>query len=530
VRRAALLAGLLLVATGCSRCGSAVTTGAPASSPVERVLPKGAAAVVVVPSVARLGQKVALLERLKVASFLAPTQGFADAKAFADALVGELGIDLRSPAALEQAGLDGERPMGVAVLVTTQVYVALPVRDAEKFHAALGALAGRRLGATVGAERLVDGVGLKTFATAAGVERVAYVLAHGFALVAADDAIGALPAMSKLGEGDSLATDARLPVQLARVPAARDAWAWLPTGTPALARFPFTSLLASASLEPTGLTVTFDAPVKPGAEASVALLKPLTAPDVAGFLPRDAFLVARFNGEPAQLAPLATELFGPALSGAFAEGGFDLKSDGLGLVKPGVVVALSLAERPPLGQGLPDLDPRRTNPFTFAHLSGVAVAKESQAAVLALDKVVTLAPRFGAQLKKAERDGVTAYLTTWSQGEGVHFAIKGEQVFFGSPLPRVQALAKADGALGSPVAGLTDDAVSVVVDLRRLAGSVRALPESSWGLGGFALKGTTVRWLDATDDLVAVAASASARDGVVQGRVVLSLAMGGKAP
>ena len=73
------------------------------------------------------------------------------------------------------------------------------------------------------------------------------------------------------------------------------------------------------------------------------------------------------------------------------------------------------------------------------------------------------------------------------------------------------------------VTGLGDEAISVVIDLNKLAGSVRALPESAWGLGGFAIKATTVRWLDATDDLKRVTISVGAKDKVVQAKVMLTL-------
>ena len=46
--------------------------------------------------------------------------------------------------------------------------------------------------------------------------------------------------------------------------------------------------------------------------------------------------------------------------------------------------------------------------------------------------------------------------------------------------------------------------------------AIRNLPTSAWGIGGFAIKATTLRWLDAMDDLRAVTAVAYAKDGAVQ--------------
>ena len=42
-------------------------------------------------------------------------------------------------------------------------------------------------------------------------------------------------------------------------------------------------------------------------------------------------------------------------------------------------------------------------------------------------------------------------------------------------------------------------------------------------LGGFAIKATTLRWLDATDDLEAITAGLESKAGAVQIQLVLSL-------
>jgi hypothetical protein len=110
----------------------------------------------------------------------------------------------------------------------------------------------------------------------------------------------------------------------------------------------------------------------------------------------------------------------------------------------------------------------------------------------------------------------------------VHFAPKDELVFFASPIQRLDALVKSDGKGGSPVTPLGDDALAVSIDLSKLSASVRALPESAWGLGGFAIKATTVRWLDATDDLKGISVWVGAKDRRVEARVKLTL--GGAKP
>ena len=261
--------GVLLVAlASCSRCGQG-RSGEPRV--VERVLGRGAVAVVVVPKLSSLGQKLERFERLKVAAFLAPTQGFESPRAFIDALVAELGVDVRSPAALDAFGLDGEGPMGVGVQVTGHAYLALPVKDASRLHASLAKLAGRRLGASLGGEQTVDGTVVKTFSSEAnapeanspgakGPPRLGYALAHGFALVAVDEGISGLAALAGLPQGDSLAKEPALEAARQRVGSAVDAFVYLPPGSPLLGQWPIESALIAVTLEPTAFVARLDAP------------------------------------------------------------------------------------------------------------------------------------------------------------------------------------------------------------------------------------------------------------------------------
>lgn len=509
------------LAAGCSKCGGGATA---AKAGPERVLPRGAVGVVLVPSLGDAGKKLQLLERLKVADFAAQLQGFADGKGLGDALVAELGVDPRSPEALEQAGVDGSRGAAVGVLATGHGYLALPVKDPARLHHALESLASRRLGAGANGEQRFGELVVKTFSPQQGTPpRLGYVLAHGFALVTDGAGVSQLAGLAAMTESDSLAADRAFEAHVGRLPKARDVVVYLPTGSPALLHAPVTAIAAAVSLTAAGLEVTVDAPWK-GDGAQLAVLQPKTTAHLTGYLPADAFLVAEFSGEPALLAPWAKTLLGPYLSRALEAGGLDVKGAVLEQLQPGAVVALSLADRPPLGDGMPSLDLRQTNPFSYAHLSGAARVKNPAVVLPALEKVVELAPRFGAEMRLAERpDGQKAVLTTWAAGEGVHFAPKGDFVFFGSPVQRLDALVKSDGkgTLAPPGA---DAAVAVAVDLARLATSVRELPESAWGLGGFAIKGTTLRWLDATNDLKAITLSVGAKGTSVQARLLLSLA------
>jgi hypothetical protein len=526
------LAALALAA--CSKCGSG---GGPSSSKtgVERQVPRGAVAVVIVPSLDDAGARLKLIQAFKVTSFAGQLQGFADGKALGDALVAELGLDVRSHEALEKAGVDGARSAGVALLVSGNPVLALPVKDASKFHATLEALAGRRLGTTVSGELPQDaaqgkGAAVKTFSVKAGAApALGYVVVRDYALVTDGAGVPRLAALAAMGESDALSSDRQYLDELERLPKQRDLVVWLPTGTPALVKAPFASAMASLALTPQELSVTVNALAKPGAIDLAALTPQPVGKELLGFLPRDAFVVLRYQGDPAKLGPWVKEALGPYLNKAFDEAGFNLEQQALSQVQPGVVAALSLSERPPMDRGMPALDLSQTNPFTYAHLSGAAAAKSKDVALPVLEKVAAVAPKFGANMELRTRaDGQAAMITTYSQGEGVHFAPKDDLVFFASPIQRLDALVKSDGKGSSPVTPLGDDALAVAVDLSRLSESVRALPESAWGLGGFAIKATTVRWLDATSDLKGVSLSVGAKEQRVQAR--LRLTLGGAAP
>ena len=523
--KALALFSVLLFALGCGKCGK---TSTPSATGIERVLPKGAVGVVIVPALANAGQKLQIIEALKVTAFAAQLKGFDDGKAFADALVSELGIDVRSAEALEKAGVDGTRSAAIAALVTGHAYVALPVKDEKKLHAALQTLATRRLGATTMGERHFGELTVKTFSSTA-LPKLAYVLSNGYALVTDGAGVDKLPGLGAMTESDSLASDKRYASELEKLPQERDVVVYLPTGTPLLVQAPFSAVTGSISLTASGLTVTANASWK-GDPAQLAALEPQPSQkSLLGYLPGDAFLVTRYSGDASKLASWARQMLGPNLSRVFDEAGFDVKTQVLEQLQPGAVAALSLSERPPMDKGMPSLDLRQTNPFTYAHLSGAAGMKKPAEVVPTLEKIAALAPKFGAEMSLRERpDGQKAMITTYAQGEGVHFAPKGDLMFFASPVQRLDALVKSDGAGTLSLEG--NDALAVSIDLNKLSASVRSLPESAWGLGGFAIKATTVRWLDATDDLKRVTINLGAKDKVVQAKVVLTLGGAAKAP
>ncbi len=511
-----------LTFAACSKCGKSTSAS---GSGVERVLPRSAIAVLVVPNVQALGERLKGLESLKVAAFSAQLNGFTDAHQWADALVQQLGIDVRSKEALEKAGVDPSGAAGIAAMLDGTAFIVVPVKDEAKLAAVLKKLSMARLGAGVAEDKKEGDVTVHSFASAAGAAaKMGYVVVNGFALIGTDTSVSHLPLWAKLPEADALSKDPVYAASLARLPKDRDLILFLPPGSPAL-RGTVSSATATLALRPEALTLTADAPWAGDPKALEVLVKQ-AGPDLLGYLPDDAWLVAKFSGEATGLAPWVDRL-APQLKRAFEEAAFDVNAEVLANLKPGAVAGLSLAPTAKMS-GMPELDLRSTNPFTYAHLTGVTEVKDATKVGATLDKFATLAPRIGSQMAKTDREGHEVYFTTYAAGEGVHFASKGPHVFFGSPATRLDALLKSDGK-AAPVAnaglkGVLDSrALTLVVDLQKLAHAVRELPSAAWGIGGFAIKATTLRWLDATDDLEAITAGLESKGGAVQAQLVLSL-------
>ena len=519
-----LVVMLALVAAGCSKCGKPGSGAGPGRG-VETVLPTGATAYVIVPSVERLGQKLTQLEGFKVANFAVQAAGFETAHAYVDALVADLGIDLRSKEQLEKIGIAPDGSAGVALMGRELALVALPIKDEGRIGAFIRTFSANRLGASAVEDKVENGVTVHRLVAQTGA-KLAWTTKNGFALVVSREGVDQLAGWAARGEADTLAKDTSLPASLGRLPKERDAIIYAPPGGAPMLALPVAHVVLTAALDAKALTLSFDAPWG-GDPSTLGVFETKPGASLTALLPADTFLAARFGGDPSLLAPLAKPLLGEHLSRAFSEGGFDLPAV-LQQVAPGTVMGLSLSPTAQMGSGVPDIDIRRTNPFKYVHLSGVAPARSAELVAPALAKLAEVAPRFGAQMTL--KDGV--YVTTYAQGEGVHFAAKGDQVVFGSPLPRVQALLAADGKAAPPLGELRQplegSSLTAVVDLRRLAASVRELPPSAWGVGGFAIKATTVRWLDNSDDLRAVTLSVGTKGGAVQG--TLQLLLGAPAP
>lgn len=528
--RGLALALALLVLASCGKCGGEkAAPAAPGAAGIHRRIPQGIAAVVIAPDALALGEAVKVVQGLKAASFFAALQGFGSAQEYADALIRQVGIDIRSANALEKAGVDPKKGLAVVVTQGGDSWLIIGAEQPTRVGATLRTLATERLGAGVYEKKDVGGIEVHTLSRAVGMPpRMGYVVVDGFVLVASDAHVAKLTDFARLPAEQSLAKDAAFQAALERLPKERHLIGWVPPGSPGLLGAPFTQVAGAGWLDRGGLRVTVEVPASESLPAKAFTRVP--GAELLPLLPADGFLVARHSGDPTVLSGLVKRALGSRLLAAFTEAGLDLDAQVLANLKPGGALSLSLSPRAQLGQGMPDLDVQRTNPFSFVHLAGALEAKDAAQVPPALQKLAAAAPKFGAMVKAVERkEGPPLYETRYQAGEGVHFGAEGARVAFGNPLERVDLVLKADGKGEGPIADpalkkvLAEKPAALVVDLRKLAGQVQALPSEAWGVGGFAIKASTLRWLDATDDLLAFTLSAEARGQFVHGELTLSL-------
>lgn len=523
------LAVVCLFFAACSKCGKSGTeTPAAAAAQLTRYLPKQVEAAIVIPDVAALGEKVKLVQDLKTTNFVAQLQGFTSGAELASSFMQQLGVDLRSREEIEKIGVDPSKGAAVALLPGNLAYSVVAVKDEAKFKLFLKNLATNRLGA--GIENVYEEGGAKvtTWSRVGTSPELGYLLKDGVAFVAPKAGADKLRAWAGIAAEQSLEQEPALTESLKRLPEKRDVFVYSPNGSALAKQGTLSGGTIVANLAADGLTLNADFPW-PNTQDSLKVLQPADAANLFDKLPKDAFAVARFAGEPSQLAPFLPHLIGPYIERALTESNIDVNAQILQNLKPGMVAALSVASTIRFDRQ-PQLDVRRTNPFAYVHLTAIGQAKDAAQAQALLDKLPEIAPKFGAQMEKGTRENTPAILTHYSQGEGVHFALVKDTLVAGSPMPRFdEAIAavnrtdKGPGPFSDPAfEGLfKDKSFAVLIDLHRLADSVRALPGDAWGPGGSFVKAGWMRWLDGMDDLRAITISVSSKGTAVQSEIAL---------
>ncbi len=515
---------LIQLLAGCPRCDKAAPTAAPTAK-IHRFLPRVAEAVVVIPKLDQLGTKLRHLEHLKLASFLAQLQGFPSAEAYVSAAMEQLGVDLRSPDELARAGIDGGGGAAIAIVSARRRYLVIALADAPRFQQAVRRLAANRLGATVETTREELGRAITYFARPGEAGAVlAFVPVESFVLLAAEDSVEELPGYAALSLPESLADAQPLAIALGHPPPSPDVYLHVPTTSNLAGQGVLANCTVSAELTAKALQVRARLPRGRGAHW-LSLLREKPGEDLIASLPGDAFLVARFSGDPLVLAQVWPILAGPQLAGAMERSGIALGRDVFDNLEPGMEASISLAPSASFAE-MPSLNIRRTNPFRYFHLVALAAVKDPRKADQTLEKLPALAAQLGATVQSTDRQGQKVFLSSYAQGEGVHFAELHGKVAVASPVERLeQAIARVSmpardsaGPISDPELrkALSARPLAAVLDLPALANSIRRMPSSAWGIGGFAIKAGTVRWLDALDDVRAITAGAYAGDDAIE--------------
>ncbi len=506
--------------------------------PPERFVPAAIRAAIVVPETGRAARELADLH--------ASVSGFPGAGELAGArgaLAAQLGFDPLDQDALADAGVDPRRGAAVAVLDVTgpggepgsATLVVLPAADAPKVERLLARIARDRLGATERSSETHGGVAAVVFRrpgsaaaslTYAVVEHTTLLTTHpsGPALVAGAAALG--PAAS-----------------LAEVPAWKLARAALGDRIAALAFVPAGSrLLRGMWAVADGLAIGVSAgPGRLLARAAVllgarepsfrALAADGNAAPLVARLDPAAPLAARWDGDFAALGRKLVPMLGARDRERLARHGLDVERDLFGLLAPGGALALSLPPRLALG----DLtsEAARRDPLRALEFEAVVRLREGADAAAAADR---LARALGAVRRaRAQDDGVSRLSTPSGEIAWKVDAAARRLLAAGGRPGRIDALAARLAGQGpgwkAPTAG-ADEVLSgglggAALDVGRLVGAVRALPDEAFGSGpaGFVMRSLVERVVEPAARVAAV----SFRADLAEGALVLAIDVEGRA-
>ncbi|HEY3449145.1 MAG TPA: hypothetical protein VGK67_22500 [Myxococcales bacterium] len=506
-----------------------------AGGPVDplEMLPDRCQAVIVVPDPGRLGEHLSVLPRLKVADLLASLQNYPSAEALLGDLAKQAGYDPRSRESMRQGGIDPSRPI-VGYLSEQAVPLALiPVTDQAKFEERFAKSAAARLGDRKPVTEKVGQDRTLTVVTGPGPnpQLVAWAFVGGYALLTQSQAGLALlkTALAQPTQG-SLAKDTRFAATRTRL-ADRDLFAFSCLDALPLQKqvfMPYGTTFA-ASLSERELRLSFELPLNDEWNERLKSLATPAGADLVAAMGPEAFLVGRLGGDPALLEPLVNRMMPAVFQRAFREGGVDVVADILKNLKPGIAGALSLAPTARLS-GVPELDVRRTNPFDYLQLAVVGRTSDSARAAKTLGSMAEVAPRFGSTMESTEIGGAKVFVTRYHLGEGASLALDGDKILvtggtgqMQAQLDRLRSPTPKDPADPQAARALKEDAFALWLDVSRLTAGVRTLPDSAYGIGGWAIKAAVSRWLEAIDEITGLRASGRLADKTLSAELALTL-------
>ncbi len=513
---------------GCGSCGKPTPPPEPAAS-LEAFFPPQTKAIALVTDLAKLGTTAAALESTKLAELAAIAAGAKDASEFVKPLVAQLGFDPRTPEGFTTAGVDGAKGLAFGTDESGAELVVVGVADPGKLDAWLGRLAGT-LGGTVRREDLLPAPNVGTVIVFAagegGPPAFAYARKGGFAVAAGGPtAIEAVTRALTRPRDQSLATSAAFAKTTGKL-GNRDVRVWAEGGAKLMGRrkVPDSGVVAGVTASRTGVNVRLQLPQTP---AQIAALKPAATPagqELVALLPESSLFLARLGGEPTALRPLLDLAVSRSLLLRLKKAGFELETDILSLLKPGVAFGAGLASDLNLSGGLPGGDGAGDfNPFQFANVTLYARVKDPAAAQATLEKVLAAQERFKMKVDVREEAGAKVYVASYSQGEGMTWGLVGDMLVATGgkgQWERAKARLATPGTpttLADPAAkALFEKAASAAwLDVPKLVASLRAVPESAYGVGGFRIKEIMETWIAMLDEVKGASAAFSVDEDAI---------------
>jgi hypothetical protein len=466
---AALLAVLLLV-TGCGRCGAP-----PAGPPAERWVPARVAAVVLVPRLAEAARQGAALH-----GTLASLPGQYELQALRGALSAQLSFDPFDPASMAGAGLDAERGAAVAELPGPQpgeagaTLLVLPVGDAARLTDLVARLARDRLGAAEQGLENANGKPITVWRRAAGEPAMlAMATVERLAIVSPGPG-GAEAVRAALALDPALSLEQSPAWQRART-ALGEAGAVLvftpPSGGPLVFRLGAEGAALALSATARSLRLVLATPLGAQEPGARRLAGPGQGKAGAARLDPATVLVGRVSADPGAALALA----GPELGlGRSAEPLRRVAE----LLEPPIEVGLSLAPRADLAAALGGQ--LAADPLRVVRLEAVAALKAGAAPAALFDELA----RAGGGGGQGGRWHVPAAL-----GE-VAWTVAGQRLLVAAgPAGSLDALVARGADEGwrppTPAGGqaLTGGLGGLVFDGAALTRALQALPPEAYGTG-----------------------------------------------
>lgn len=520
------------------------------TSPLHRI-PKTSAQIAIIPSADQIARDLDRLANHELIARALDLFGQAGPDKIFSQVAQVVGADIRDARALAAIGIASDKPIfAFGPNLKDAPALALPVADRGAIEAWIDSMALARLGAKPAREEDLNGHSARIHAIQPeGAPALTSVQSGGYLYVGSGPAgLDTLKAAFAIEREASLASDASF-----------DAFAKSLDRPSLYGRGMFSrmgwSIGAAVTLDPDRLALRLSLPnaPRPPSTSTASERASLNLPLTGRAAPRDqiarlnpsAHFFAQTGIDPAALVALRpqnsllTRFAGQILRL------FNLDIDTLaGELEPGMALSIRLAPEAnlmALTRGLNGM--RGVNPFDIAHVELVAQVKSEERAREILDRVASLAPVIGASAQRFTREGKpiddgqiatggptalsaiqalasaaglslkagtpnpaeTAHRWTYRYrlGEGLTFELDGRRLFVSGGRDVAEALATRSPAQEVPHSLDASDLV-LHTDLGALIANLRALPESSFGIGGFAIKSSLDRWLGAFDSLNAL--------------------------